>query len=51
MLEVLQERRRYLAKRIKAKREMGWEYQWDQREHDALSEAIQRLEELDGKEA
>lgn len=33
---VLEERRRWLAARIEAKKQIGWDTVWDQREHDAL---------------
>jgi hypothetical protein len=41
---VLDERRRWLAERIKAKKIVGWSIEWDQREHDALVQALDRLQ-------
>lgn len=46
-LIVLQERERYLRHRIEAKRTVGWETRWDEREHDALQWAIDALKERD----
>jgi hypothetical protein len=43
-LIVLQERHRWLGERIKAKRAVGWETQWDEREHLALGWAIEMLQ-------
>lgn len=42
-LTVLHERRMYLDHRIEAKKQVGWETQWDERERDALAWAIERL--------
>lgn len=42
-MKVLEERRNWLRERIKAKKVVGWETQWDQREHDALEWAIGAL--------
>ena len=35
-LQVLTERRNWLRERIEAKRRVGWEIQWDEREFAAL---------------
>jgi hypothetical protein len=43
----LTERRDYLSGRILLKMERGWEYQWDERERNALDEAIAVLKALD----
>lgn len=45
-LAVLQERWKWLNARIKAKKQVGWETQWDERERDALEWAISHLIEL-----
>lgn len=44
---VLQEREKYLLQRIEAKRSVGWETQWDEREHNALQWAIDTLKDRD----
>lgn len=49
-LLTLQERARYLGARIQAKRLVGWEYQYDERERDALLWAINRLEDHDARD-
>ena len=43
----LTERRNYLTGRILLKMDRGWEWQWDERERDALDEAIAVLKALD----
>jgi hypothetical protein len=43
-LRVLRERAAYLRQRIGAKRHVGWEVEYDQREMAALEWAIGRLE-------
>lgn len=43
-LEVLRERATYLRGRIQAKKVVGWETQWDERERDALLWAMEQLE-------
>lgn len=35
-IAVLQQRALYLDARVEAKQKVGWEYQWDARERDAL---------------
>lgn len=40
---VLRERRDWLNARIEAKMQVGWDIEWDQRERDALSWALERL--------
>lgn len=42
-LQTLIERRDYLVTRIAGKRSLGWETQYDEREHKALCWAIARL--------
>jgi hypothetical protein len=42
-IETLTQRRDYLEIRIAGKSKMGWETQWDEREHDALSWALEEL--------
>lgn len=42
-LTVLREREMYLQQRIRAKRSVGWDVQWDVRERDALGRAILEL--------
>ena len=39
-LDVLEERRKYLAVRIEAKKAVEWDTEWDEREHAALSLAV-----------
>jgi hypothetical protein len=36
-LDVLDQRRRYLEQRVQAKKTVGWDYAYDQRERDALA--------------
>lgn len=48
-LEVLIQRRNWLTARIEAKRSVGWETQWDEREWDSLSWAIEILWALSGE--
>lgn len=43
-LIVLRERRDWLTERIKAKRTVGWDTQWDQRERDSLAAVIAHME-------
>jgi hypothetical protein len=43
-IRTLTERRDYLGHRITAKRSLGWETQYDQRERDALTWALAQLE-------
>lgn len=43
-LMTLRNRRDYLALRVEAKRKMGWEYEYDQREREALTWAIEQIE-------
>lgn len=45
---VLRERERYLRERIEAKRIVGWETKWDEREHNALQWAIETLRNKEG---
>lgn len=40
----LDQRMKYLAKRINAKKEMQWEFCHDQTEHDALQWALNKLD-------
>lgn len=42
-LQTLIERRDWLAARIEAKKSVGWETTYDEREHRALCWAIERL--------
>ena len=42
-LETLNQRRQYLTLRIDAKKRMGWEFLYDQRERDALTWALDIL--------
>jgi hypothetical protein len=42
-LQTLREREAYLRARIVAKRSVGWEYQYDERERVALEWAIREL--------
>lgn len=42
-IETLTQRRDYLKTRIFGKTKMGWETQWDEREHDALTFALDEL--------
>lgn len=42
-IDRLDQRRRYLAERIKAKQTVGWDVGYDQSEHDALTWALARL--------
>lgn len=42
-LVVMRERRDYLVERIVAKTKRGWDIEWDTREHEALSTAIDAL--------
>jgi hypothetical protein len=48
-LVVLQERHNWLAARITAKRSVGWETQWDEREHRALAWAIEQLKQAEAE--
>lgn len=43
-IQVLTERRNWLTARIRAKESVGWDVQWDRRERDALSRAIDYLD-------
>jgi hypothetical protein len=43
-LQALRERAAYLGARIDAKRSVGWESQYDERERDALVWALRRIE-------
>jgi hypothetical protein len=43
-LSVLKERQRWMHARIEAKKSIGWETQWDERELAALTWAISELE-------
>ena len=45
-LAVLRERATYLRGRIEAKKVVGWEYQWDERERAALLWAIEQLQSI-----
>jgi hypothetical protein len=49
-LDRLDQRRRYLNERIKAKAIVGWENLYDQAERDALAWAIERLRTVDGRD-
>jgi hypothetical protein len=42
-ISVLQDRADYLRVRIEAKKSVGWEYQYDVRERDALVWALDQL--------
>ena len=42
-LQTLRERAKYLAARVQAKRSVGWEYQYDERERAALQWAVAAL--------
>lgn len=42
-LETLIQRRNWLRERIKAKRLVSWDVQWDEREEEALTWAIGKL--------
>lgn len=42
-LIVLRERHAWLRERIKAKKVVGWDTEWDEREHKALGWAIAQL--------
>lgn len=44
-LQTLEERRLYLDARIKAKRSVGWDTLYDEREHAALTWAVLNLVE------
>lgn len=44
----LDQRRRYLEKRVAAKAEMGWDNQYDREEMEALTWALRRLKETEG---
>lgn len=44
LVQVLRERRNYLVGRIAAKKNVDWDTEWDEREHEALSAAIIELE-------
>lgn len=48
MLDVLREREAYLRARIIAKQSVGWEWQYDAREQQALAWAIERLQVVPG---
>lgn len=41
--EVMTQRRDYLNGRIRAKQEVGWEYQYDVRERDALTRVLDEM--------
>jgi hypothetical protein len=43
MIEVLQEREAYLRKRIVAKKAVGWDWWYDERERAGLEWAIRQL--------
>lgn len=42
--EILRQRRDYLGHRIEGKKQMGWEYQYDEREREALTRMLDRTE-------
>ena len=42
-IATLTQRRNWLTARIAAKQQVGWEHHWDERERDALSWALDRL--------
>lgn len=42
-LLVLKERLKWMSARIAAKRSIGWETQWDERERTALAWAVEQL--------
>ena len=42
-IETLKQRRDYLVGRIDNKKKQGWETQWDEREHEALTWALNQL--------
>lgn len=44
-LRTMRERRDYLKLRAEAKGSLGWENQYDRREHDALTWALSALED------
>lgn len=44
-LAVLRQREAYLRQRVKAKQTVGWEFQYDEREANALAKAIETLAE------
>lgn len=43
-ITVLRERRNWLTARIAAKNSVGWDVEWDTRERDALSAALDLLD-------
>jgi hypothetical protein len=45
-IETLRQRAEYLAGRIEAKKQVGWEFEYDMRERAALLWAIRQLNEL-----
>jgi hypothetical protein len=49
-LDRLDQRRRYLAGRVTLKQSVGWEFTYDQSEHDALAWAIERLRTVDDRD-
>lgn len=46
LLQTLREREAYLKERVKAKKTVGWEYTYDEREQIALAWAICELSDL-----
>lgn len=48
-LIVLRERKRWLDARIIAKRVVGWETDWDERERDALAYVIEQWDSSSNK--
>ena len=44
-IDVLDQRRRYLEQRVQAKKTVGWDFAYDQRERDALTWAVGVLSE------
>lgn len=50
-LQTLRERAAYLGKRVEAKRSIGWEYAYDERERAALQWAIAQLVPRDEDDA
>ena len=45
-IDRLDQRRRYLEKRVQIKQAMGWEYQYDESEREALAWALDTIEIL-----
>lgn len=46
-LQTLKERRDYLAGRVKLKQSVGWDSEYDEREHRALCWALYKLSPLE----